>query len=65
MIYTPLESAPIITHHKPTFQSCEESTLNKIIPATSCLNQKKSGHQELTELNTILLEKLLSTESCS
>ncbi len=38
--------------------------LNKLLPATSCLNQKKSTHQELTELNTILLEKLLSTESC-
>ncbi len=37
---------------------------NKILPAESCLNQKKSTRQELTELNTILLEKLLSTESC-
>ncbi len=52
-------------HYSPSQTNIPKlCTLNKILPATSCLNQKKSTHQEFTELNTILLEKILSTESC-
>ncbi len=53
VICTPLESAP---YYRPSQTNIPKlCTLNKILPASSCLNQKKSTHQQLTELNTIFL----------